>query len=149
MSSKKINIQNKLTNHIMQKGGKIQSEKLLLKSIKELNRFLTKPIKKLFQLSIIQSSPVFKLHISINKKRKKKKIQETPSFIPNSQSRTSSAIKYLLSSTKKQEINKFPQKLKKEFIDILAQKTQLSNNKIVIQKKVILRKNYLRYYRWK
>lgn len=151
MTFKKENIQNKLTSHIMNKGGKIQSEKLLLKSIKELNKFSAKPVKKLFQLSIIQASPVFKLHISIDKKRKKKKkkVRETPSFIPTSQNRTSLAIKHILSNTKKQSINKFPQKLKKELIEVLSAKNQFVNNKIELQKKIISQKNYLRYYRWK
>lgn len=151
MIYKKMNIQNKLTNHIMSKGGKIQSEKLLLKSVKELNKFSSKQVKKIFQLSIIQLSPVFKLHLSIDKKRKKKKskVRETPSFIPTSLNRTSLAIKYILSNTKKQTTNKFHQKLKKELIEVLAQKTQLTNNKIELQKKIVSQKNYLRYYRWK
>lgn len=151
MRSNKENIQNKLTSHIMSKGGKIQSEKLLLKSIKELNKFSAKPAKKLFQLSIIQASPVFKLHTSIDKKRKKKKskVHETPSFIPTSKSRTSLAIKYILSNTKKQSINKFPQKLKKELLEVLIAKNQFTHHKIELQKKIISKKNYLRYYRWK
>jgi ribosomal protein S7 len=135
----------------MSKGGKIQSEKLLLKSVKELNKFSPKQVKKIFQLSIIQLSPVFKLHSSIDKKRKKKKskVRETPSFIPTSHNRTSLAIKYILSNTKKQATNKFHQKLKKELIEVLTQKTQLTNNKIELQKKIVSQKNYLRYYRWK
>jgi ribosomal protein S7 len=151
MKNKKITIQNKITNHIMHKGGKIQGEKLLLRSVKELNKFSTKQVKKLFQLSITQSSPVFKLHTSIKKKKKKKKskVRETPSFIPNSQNRTSLAIKHILFSTNKQTINKFSQKLKKELVEILTQKNQLNNNKIDIQKRIILQKKYLRYYRWK
>lgn len=151
MTYKKVNVQTKLINHIMHRGGKTQSEKLLLKSVKEMNKFSTKQVKKLVQLSITQASPVFKLHISTDKKRKKKKskVRETPSFIPNSQNRTSLAIKYILFNTKKQTINKFSQKLKKELFEVLTQKNQFNNHKIELQKKIVLQKNYLRYYRWK
>lgn len=151
MPYKKVSIQNKITSKIMNKGGKSQSEKLLLKSVKELNKFSTKPVKKLFQLGLIQASPIFKLHSSIAKKRKKKKrkVHETPSFISNSHNRTSLAIKYILLNTKKQAINKFPQKLKEEIIELLTAKNQYSNSKAELQKKIVSQKNYLRYYRWK
>lgn len=148
--NKKLNIKNKFINHIMNKGRKMQSEKLLLKSIKELNKLSKKQIKNLMQLSIIQTSPTFKLHTSVNKKRKKKKFKthETPAFITQSANRTSLAIKYVLSNSEKQFTHKFYDKFKREVIELMTQK-DVHDNKIELQKKVISKKNYLRYYRWK
>jgi len=70
---KKLEIKNKLINHIMVNGNKKTSEKILLKSFKNLQKDSQKQSKKIFQLAIINSTPIFKLHIhKIKKKRKKK-----------------------------------------------------------------------------
>jgi ribosomal protein S7 len=145
---KKVNIKNKVINQIMIGGKKNVSEKILFKSIKELNKFSNKQVKKLLQLRIFLSTPTFKLHKSVNKKKRKKKIYETPAFIPNNQARSSLSIKFILLHAKTRITNNFYNKLKKEILTFLEQKDSVNELKNDTQKKVLAKKSYFRFYRW-
>ena len=59
MKNKKIKIKNKITNHLMLNGKKKTSEKILLKSFKELQKYSKKQSKKLIKLALIFSTPNF------------------------------------------------------------------------------------------
>lgn len=148
MKKKNIYIKTKVINQIMMGGKKTISEKILLKGFKELNKSSKKQIKKLVQLRIFLSTPTFKLHTSVNKKKRKKKVFETPTFIPNNQSRSSLSIKFILLSAKNKTTGNFYNKLKKEILTFLEQKEFVNELKNEVQKKVLAKKSYFRYYRW-
>jgi ribosomal protein S7 len=73
---------NKIIANIMNNGSKKTSESILFKSFKKLQKSSKKQSKKVFQLAIINSTPIFKLHKIENKKQRKKKSKSTrdPSF---------------------------------------------------------------------
>lgn len=144
---KKLEIKKKLINHIMINGEKKTSEKIILNCYKELQKKTKKKTNELIKLAVISASPIFKLHIITNKKSKKKKVKEIPAFITNNNYRISLAIKFIISSIKKKGEH-FYNKLNKEIILNSQQKgdaVQLKNN---LQKKVLMRKKYLKFYRW-
>ena len=148
---KKIEIKNKIINHIMTNGKKKTSEKILLSSLKQLQKYSQKQSKKLIQLAIINSTPIFKLHKIRNKKQKKrnKKVREIPAFISNSHTRISLAIQFILATTKKQKTNEFYVKLKQKVLENVQQKGLAVGLKNDSQKQVLLNKRYFTYYKWK
>lgn len=148
---KKKEIKNKFINHIMKNGGKKTSENILFKSLKKLQKNSKKQLKEIIQLSIINSTPIFKLHRIENKKQKKKnrKIREIPAFMSKSASRTSVAIKFILTSIKKKESKKFYKKLNQEIMLTAESKGNAIELKNNLQQQVVLKKHLFNYYRWK
>ena len=149
-SQKKLELKNKLLNHIMVNGNKKTSEKILLKSFKKLQKDSQKQSKKIFQLAIINSTPIFRLHTFKMKKKRKKKIKEIPAFISNKSNRTSLAIKFLLSKTlENKQLNFFFNKFKKEILLTSQQKGSTIESKNNLQKQILLKKRLFSFYRWK
>ena len=148
---RKKEIQNKIINHIMYDGNKKTSENILYKSIKKLQKNSKKQLKKIIQLAIINSTPTFKLHKIENKKRKKRnrKIREIPAFISKSISRTSTAIKSILYSIEKKKSKKFYTKLKQEILLTAQYQGTAIVLKNTLQKQVVTKKHFFKYYRWK
>ena len=147
---KKINTQNKLTNHLMSHGKKKTSEKILLKSFKNLQKKLKNEPLKIVKLALIYSTPIFKLHRIKNKKVKKRtgNIREIPSFISNKKSRISLAIKFILANLKNKKEHKTYKKLKNEIILNASNKNNTILLKNELQKNVLTKKHYFLYYRW-
>lgn len=145
-----MKIKTKLINHLMLNGKKETGEKNLLKSIKELQKNSSKKSNKIFQLALIYSTPVFKLHRIKNKKRRKNqagKFKEIPSFIKNKNARISLAIKFILfTTTKKKEA--FYKKFNKEILLNAKNKGASIQMKNDLQKNVLTKKRYFLYYRW-
>ena len=147
-----LKIKNKFANHLMFSGKKQNSEKILLKSFKKFQQSSKKQTKKIFQLALIYSTPIFKLHESSNKKLKKRKRSKTriiPAFMPKPLTRISLGIKYILASISKKHTQKvFYNKLYHEVL--LISKTKGNNLEIKkeTQKKTLLNKRYFKYYRW-
>lgn len=140
-------IKKKLINHLTLNGSKIKGEKIFKESIKKIQKESTKSLKKVVQLSIINSTPIFKLHRISNKKRKKKKIKEIPSFIKNLNYRVSLSIKLILTSLKI-KTKKISTKIKNEILQDLKSDKLSIQKKNELQKKASLNKRYFRYYRW-
>ena len=142
---------NKLINHIMINGEKKTSENILFKSIKTLQKNSKKQLKQIMQLAIINSTPTFKLHQIRNKKKKKRnqKVREIPAFISKVTARTSIAIKLILSSIEKKKSKKFYKKLNQKLFLTAQSKSNTINLKNTLQKHVILKKHFFKYYRWK
>lgn len=142
---------NKIVNHIMNNGSKKTSEIVLFKSFKKLQKNSKKQLKKIFQLAIINSTPTFKLHKIENKKQRKKnrKIREIPAFISKSTSRTSIAIKFILSSIEKKKSKGFYKQLNQEIFTTAQFKGSAIEKKNILQKQVLLKKHFFNYYRWK
>jgi ribosomal protein S7 len=145
-----MKIKIKLINLLTLSGKKEVGEKNLLKSIKELQKNSNKKYSEILHLALIFSSPIFKLHKIKNKKIKKnrnKKFKEIPGFIKNKHSRISLAIKFILFSIKNKS-ETFYKKFNKE---ILLNATQNGNTiqvKNELQKSILTKKYYFRYYRW-
>jgi ribosomal protein S7 len=147
---KKLEFKNKLINHIMINGNKKTSEKILLKSFKKLQKDSQKQSKKIFQLAIINSTPIFKLHIFKIKKKRKKRIKEIPAFITNKYTRISLAIKLILSKiSENKRLNNFFNEFKKEILLTSQQKGTIVESKNNLQKQVLLKKHLFAFYRWK
>lgn len=141
-------IKSKIINHILKNGKKNSGEILLLKSFKKLQKSSKKQTSKLVQLSIINSTPIFKLHkSSIKKNKRNKKVRETPTFIVNPNIRTSMSIKFILLNKEKKS-NNFQTELTKKILLTSNYKDDSIVLKNELQKKVVLNKKYLKYYRW-
>lgn len=143
---KNQNIKNKIINHLFVNGKKETGENILLKSFKKLQKSSTKQSKKLIQLVIIFSMPIFKIH-KITIKKKKKKIQEIPVFLKNKKTRISLGIKYILTTLKNKSSDPLYIKLYKEILLNLKNEGAVIQIKNKIQKQALLRKNFSYYYR--
>lgn len=132
----------------MKNGEKKTSEKLLLQSVKELQKNSSKETKTLIKLALLNTTPVLKLNVIKNKKRKgKKKTKIIPSFIPNNRARISKAIKFILEAIKKKPGN-FYTKFNKELLlnsQNLGDAVQIKNDN---QKQALIHKRYLTFFRW-
>lgn len=151
-TKKNLKIKLKLVNHIMINGGKLNSEKIITKSIKELQKHSAKNSKKLVQLATINLIPIFRFRNFSNKLKKKKKkinITEIPAFISNLYVRTSLALKFLLLNFNKNSQTNFHTKLSQELL--LAAKTQGRSveSKNELQKQILLKQYFLKNYKWK
>ena len=144
---KKIEIKKKIINHLIVNGKKSTSEKIFIKTAKELQKQSDKQFKKLIQLSLIHSSPIFKLHTILNKKRKKKNPREIPAFVSNKYRRVSLAIKFILKTTKNRSSNFF-NVLKQEILSNSKFESGAIDRKNDLQIQALLNKRYFSYYRW-
>nr|YP_009167308.1 ribosomal protein S7 [Fistulifera solaris]ALG35776.1 ribosomal protein S7 [Fistulifera solaris] len=148
-----MKIKTKLINHLTLNGKKETSEKNLLKSVKELQKNSTKRFSKVFQLALIHSTPIFKLHKIKLKKRKKVKItgfERYLDFLKTRTSRISLALKFILKNSKKNiEYFSQSQSLSKEILICSKNKGESVKTKSELQKNVLAKKHFFRYYRWK
>ena len=142
---KNIEIKNKLINHLIINGKKNKSEKIVWKSIKTLQTISKKSSKKLLQLALVSSTPIFKINTITQKKRKKKKQKSKiiPAFISSKMSRISFAIKFIITTVKKKK-NTLPEEI------ILSSKGKSTAVEIKkdIQKQAFLNRHLFKYYRW-
>lgn len=139
---------NKIINHIIQKGKKTKSEKILNKSIKKLQKNSKKPTKKLIQLSIVLSSLIFRIHTIKNKKNRKQKARIKPTFIPNQSKRFYFAIKLIIHSAKKNYFSYLHNKLKEEFLSTTKLKNNFIKTKKELEKEALKKKHLFKYYKW-
>jgi len=145
----KKKVKNKLINHIMFGGNKAIVENIILKTIKKLQKNSNIQLKQIIKISIINSTPTFKMHKIKKKKTKKKKIIEIPAFISKSISRTSAAIKLILENIKKKKSKKIYNGLTQEILLTTEYKGNIIEIKNNRQQQVILKKHFFNYYRWK
>lgn len=147
---KKFNLKKKIQNHLMINGEKKTSEKLLLKSLKELQKNSFKNTKKTVKIAVINASPIFKINTIENKKRKKKqrKIIKVPSFITNNTSRISFAIKLMLRNLKPKKSKIFYEKLYEEILLISEKTGEVLLFKKELQKQGFLNKYLYKRFRW-
>jgi ribosomal protein S7 len=145
----KTNIKQKLTNHIFLNGKKNTSEKILLKVFKGLQKISTKNSIKLVQFAILYSLPIFRINKFSQKKKRRKKIKEIPSFIQSEETRISRAIKFILFSSRKKRSDYFYIHLKQEILLNLQSKSSIVENKNDFQKSAIGKKNLLKYFQKK
>lgn len=151
MKQKQIETKNKIINHLMVNGGKETGEKVLLKSLKEIQKESKKQSQELIKLGIVYATPAFKLHRITNKKQKKrnKKVREIPAFISDKKARISLAIKFIVTNLKKKKSANFYEKLKQELLANAQYKGSAIQIKNELQKQVLANKRYFAYYRWR
>lgn len=94
-------LKNKIETQLIKNGGKSIAEKILRKSIKNMQINTNKPSKVLLKLALISATQFYKIHKFEQKKGRRKKIKEIPGFIFLKSSRNSLAIKNILIETKK------------------------------------------------
>jgi ribosomal protein S7 len=148
MKKLKLEIKSKIISHLLVNGEKKTSENSLLKSFKELQKQSNKSTKKLVQLAIMYSLPIFKLHKMTQKKKRRKQVREIPAFILNEKARISLAIKFIIASVKKKTTDHFHVKLKHEILLNSQNKGDAASVKSELQKQVLLKKRFFRFYRW-
>lgn len=144
-----IEIKNKIINHLVTKGKKNKSEKIVLKSLKTLQSDSKKSSIKLLQLALISNTPIFKINTIIQKKRKKKKQKEKiiPAFISQKSSRISFAIRFILKIAK-QKNKSISQKLPTEILLSSQNKSQSIQAKKETQIQAFSNRRLFKYYRW-
>lgn len=147
MIKNEIKIIKKILNHVTKNGKKIKSEKIMLQSIKELQKPFKKQSKKVIQLALILSNPIFKLFIITQKKRKKKKDKVIPAFITKFSTRMSLAIKSIVKETRSSKIPYFYKALKEKIIETNNLESTVINIKNENHKKILLNKRLFKYYK--
>lgn len=147
MKKEKIELTTKILNHLTKHGKKIKSEKILLQSIKSLQQNLKKQSKKITQLAVVLSSPVFKFAVTTKKKHKKKKNKITPTFVTNGQIRNSLAIRLIIKETRTSRTLHFYQTLSQNIIKTCNLTGSIINEINAAKKKILLNKRLFKYYK--
>jgi ribosomal protein S7 len=142
-------IKNKILNHLLLDGKKKVSEKILLQSFKELQKLSKKQTLKVIPLAIACSMPVFRINKLLRKRRKKKFTIEVPKIITAKQVKISLAIKSILNSLKNKKLNYFYTKFYMEILSTAKNEGFVVQTKNEIQKKVLVKKHFFFYYRWR
>jgi ribosomal protein S7 len=130
----------KIINHLIKHGNKKTTEKIILKSIKYFQKNSIKQSKKIIQLAIVFSTTTFKLH---NIKKHKHGV---PKFIKNSNMRSSTAIKTILSNLKKKNSKNYYIKLSQEILRNAQYEGLAVEIKTETHKQMLLNKRRLFYY---
>ena len=144
-----LELKQKLTNAIMKQGKKKTAEKILLKSLKLIQKSNKKNHKNLIKESIINATPTFKMDKQFSKKGKRKIKKEIPAFVKKDSLRTVLSANFLISaSLKNKESNSFYKKLKEEILETSFQKSRSIEQKTELQQQVLMQKRYLLKFRW-
>jgi ribosomal protein S7 len=146
---KNNSLKHTLTTTLMKSGNKKTGEKILLKSLKFLQKSTFKKHTDLIQLAIINSTPTFKVNQQILKKGKRKSTKDIPTFIKNNSLRIVLALKFIKeSSNKSQSFSYFYQNLAKEILLSSELKGQSIEKKGELHQQILLNKKYLFKFRW-
>lgn len=147
MRVNKFKIKSKLTSHVVVGGGKKTSEKILLKSFKELQKNLAKDSEKLFCVAVIESLPIFQTHKFYNKDTKRTK--ELPRILRKKSSRVSKSIKFILQNNKvKKNSTDFYIRFKENVILASKGKSEAVIKKDQEHIKALELRKFIRYFRW-
>ena len=132
-----ISVKKKLWSHLMVYGRKTQSQNILTKSIKLIQKTAKKDLQKIIMLAIINSLPLFHAKKLVKKTGKQKFLQEIP-FVLSKNQRITLSIKYILLTLKTKKQLKISQLIKLQFLcysKLFLQKKTDSLQKILIEKK--------------
>ena len=146
---KSFDLRSKIINTLMINGKKKTGEKILLNSIKNLQRSTSKNSKSLVQVAIVNSTPTFKLNEQVIKKGKRKATKITPSFITKDSLRIMTTLKLLKTTVNKNKgASTFHNLVAKEIVASAFLKSQTVSKKNDLQKQVLMNKRYLSKFRW-
>lgn len=133
----------------MSNGKKKTGEKLLLKSVKRLQKSTSKNLKTLIQMSIVNTTSAFKLSEQVVKRGKRKATRVTPSFIPNDSLRLTASLKFLkMGASKSRKAAFFYEKFTDEILASFTLKSQAVEKKNEVQKEILMNRRYLSRFRW-
>lgn len=142
-------LKNKIVNTLMKSGRKTTGEKILLKSLKSLQRSTDRNFKTLLHSAVINSASTFKVNEQAVKKGKRKAVKSIPSFIASDSLRIITALKLLTKISRKNKNADFLyKKLVVEILSSSALKGQSVDRKNEMQKQILLNKRYLSKFRW-
>jgi len=142
-------LKDKVLNHIILKGQKETSEKILRKSLKTLQKVQNQSHSDLVKLAIINSTPMFRIiKLKNNRRKKKKSVKEVPAFLSTYMFRTSWSLKYLTKTLKKKECKTFSKSFNEEILLNAKQLGKAVEFKNELQDQALKKKKYFRNYRW-
>jgi len=143
------NLKTKIINVLMVSGKKSTGEKILLKSVKKLQKVSAKHFKTLIQMAIINSTSTFKLNEQIVKKGKRKTVRNIPSFVATDQFRIMLSLKSIKDvALKSKGSNEFYESLSNEILMASSLRGQSINVKTDLQKQILANKRYLAKFPW-
>nr|YP_009495451.1 ribosomal protein S7 [Eunotia naegelii]AWQ64098.1 ribosomal protein S7 [Eunotia naegelii] len=145
----KFKLKSKIINHQIKNGNKRTCEKTLLKCLKSFQKTLFKNYKKVVQLAIINTTPIFLLK-EIKKLKKRRKKETIIPFIPKKNLRISYSIKnIILEALKKKSFSvKNYKNLAQEMLLSASKKSETTKKKNEIQEQALKRKKQLARFRW-
>jgi ribosomal protein S7 len=142
-------LKEKIINTLMLCGQKKTGEKILIKTIKRLQKSTVKKSKSLLHVSVINATPTFKFNEQIMKRGKRKAVKSIPYFITNDTKRIVLALKTIkLTSSKNKDSISFISKFTKEILETSSLKSLSIEHKNDLQKQVLSTKRYLHKFRW-
>ena len=148
-NNSRISLQQKLVNTLMNSGNKRTGEKILMKSLKLLQKSTVKKHINLIQLAVINATPTFKVNQQLLKKGKRKSKKDIPTFITNDSLRTMLSLKFIKNaSIKSQSSACFYENLTQEILASSTLKSQSVEKKNELQKRTLINKRYLSKFRW-
>jgi small subunit ribosomal protein S7 len=137
-------LKSKILTNLINKGSKTISEKLLKKSIKNIQKISRKNHIEILKKALINSSPVMTIK-KIGKN--KKKSREFP-YLISKKLRLSSGLKYILETLKnKQKIQNFYNEFSTELILTSQNKSTTTKLKNNVHEQTFLKKKYANF-RW-
>jgi len=145
----KFKLKGKIINHQIKDGNKRTCEKTFLKCLKSFQKTLTKNYKKIVQLAIINTTPIFLLKKTKKIKKRRKKETIIP-FIPKKNIRISYSIKNIvLEALKKKNFStKNYKNLAQEIFLSAYKKSETTKKKNETQEQALKRKKQLARFRW-
>lgn len=144
-----LELKQKFTNAMMKHGKKKTAEKVLIKSLKLIQKFNKKNHKNLIKDSIINATPTFKINKQSSKRGKRKVEKEIPAFVKKDSLRTVLSVNFLITASLQNKDSKtFYKKLAEEVLETSFQKSKSIEQKTEIQKRVLIQKRYLLKFRW-
>ena len=150
MIDKNKEIKTRIFNSIMKNGKKRTGEKILLKSLKEIQKRSMKKTSNIISIAIKHTTPTLKLDHQKLKKKKRKTVQEIPTFIKNNFLRVNLSIKSIIINSKNNNTaTTFSLKLANEFLNSTKLKSSSVEQVIEMQKQILSKRNVFFKYRWK
>jgi len=145
---KKLFIKNYLINSILKCGKKELSEKILLKTFKELQRTTKINTKNLIKLAIIKTISI----VEIKKLKKKKKfsnngLNKVIPFVRKKKYRIFLSIKAITKQQSLPKMTNYSLYLKQKIIDSATQSMNQNNVKLELSREAFLKKKFV-HYRW-
>ena len=147
MKKRDLNLKSKLVNTIMRSGNKGTGEKMIIKSIKLLQKSTNKKHVNLIKLAIINSTPTFRVTQQAKKRGKRKSIVEVPTFINSDILRVTNSLK-LITTNSKRRGNSFYKNMSNEILEASSFKGKSIEKKTELQKSVLINKKILFKFRW-
>ena len=147
--NKTAHLKSKIINTLMINGRKTAGEKILLKSLKSLQKSTDKNFKTLLHSAIVNLASAFKVSEQAVKKGKRKTVKSIPSFIISDSLRITTALKLLTKTSMKIKSSNFLyKKLVGEILSSSVLKGQTIDRKNEIQRQILVNKRYLSKFRW-